>query len=61
MLTLQFPSYIAAMTYADDRQLRADMYKAFSTRASDQGSKPEWDNSDIMEKRLRCVMKRHCY
>ncbi|BCG65222.1 MAG: oligopeptidase A [Methyloprofundus sp.] len=52
MLTLQFPSYIAAMTYADDRQLRADMYKAFSTRASDQGSKPEWDNSDIMEKTI---------
>ncbi len=52
MLTLQFPSYIAVMTYADDRQLRADMYKAFSTRASDQGSKPEWDNSDIMEKTI---------
>ena len=50
MLTLQFPSYIAVMTYADDRQLRADMYKAFSTRASDQGMHPEWDNSDIMEK-----------
>jgi oligopeptidase A len=50
MLTLQFPSYIAVMTYADNRQLRADMYKAFSTRASDQGSTPEWDNSEIMEK-----------
>ncbi|NOQ15190.1 MAG: oligopeptidase A [Methyloprofundus sp.] len=52
MLTLQFPSYIAVMTYADDRQLRADMYKAFSTRASELGAKPEWDNSEIMEKTI---------
>ncbi len=52
MLTLQFPSYIAVMTYADDRQLRADMYKAFSTRASELGEKSEWDNSDIMEKTI---------
>lgn len=50
MLTLQFPSYIAVMTYADDRQLRADLYKAFSTRASELGVKTEWDNTDIMEK-----------
>ena len=52
MLTLQFPSYIAVMTYADDRQLRADMYKAFSTRASELGAKAEWDNSEIMEKTI---------
>ncbi len=52
MLTLQFPSYIAVMTYADDRQLRADMYKAFSTRASDLGTNSDWDNSDIMEKTI---------
>lgn len=52
MLTLQFPSYIAVMTYADDRQLRADMYKAFSTRASELGVKSEWDNTNIMEKTI---------
>ena len=52
LLTLQFPSYIAVMTYADDRQLRADMYKAFSTRASELGENNDWDNSDIMEKIL---------
>ncbi|TXL13843.1 oligopeptidase A [Methylococcaceae bacterium HT4] len=52
MLTLQFPSYIAVMTYADDRQLRADMYKAFSTRASELGANSDWDNSDIMEKTI---------
>ncbi|MCF7971571.1 MAG: oligopeptidase A [Methylococcaceae bacterium] len=52
MLTLQFPSYLPVMTYADDRQLRADVYKAFSTRASDQGKNPEWDNTEIMEKTI---------
>jgi len=52
MLTLQFPSYLPVMTYADDRQLRADVYKAFSTRASDQGTSPEWDNTEIMEQTI---------
>ena len=52
MLSLQFPSYIAVMTYADDRQLRADMYKAFSTRASDLGANNDWDNSEIMEQTI---------
>jgi len=49
MLTLQFPSYLAVMTYADDRQLRADMYKAFSTRASELGADTNWDNTQIMD------------
>jgi len=49
MLTLQFPSYLAVMTYADDRQLRADMYKAFSTRASELGADKDWDNTQIMD------------
>ncbi|NOQ64376.1 MAG: oligopeptidase A [Methyloprofundus sp.] len=52
MLSLQFPSYIAVMTYADDRQLRADMYKAFSTRASELGAKAEWDNTETMEQTI---------
>src|SRR5690606_13523311 len=37
MITLQFPSYIAVMTYADNRELRREHYEAFATRASDQG------------------------
>ena len=53
MLTLEFPSYYAVMSYADDRALREEMYRAYSTRASDQGSKPELDNSENMEKILR--------
>jgi len=51
-LTLEFPSYYAVMTYADDRALRQEMYTAYSTRASDEGGHPEWDNSDNMEQIL---------
>ncbi len=34
-LTLQFPSYLPVMQYADDRELRETVYKAFATRASE--------------------------
>jgi len=50
MLTLEFPCYMALMTYADNRDLRYDIHRAFVTRASDLGDKPEdWDNANIME------------
>jgi oligopeptidase A len=53
MLTLEFPTYIAVMTFADDRQLRREMYEAFSTRASDCGpGEGQWDNSEVMEEIL---------
>ncbi len=52
-ITLQFPSYIAVMTYADNRELRKEHYTAFATRASDQGPDAgKWDNSQIMEDTL---------
>ncbi|MCF7964969.1 MAG: oligopeptidase A [Methylobacter tundripaludum] len=53
MITLQFPSYISVMTYADNRELRREHYEAFATRASDQGPHAgQWDNSENMEKIL---------
>ncbi len=52
LITLQFPSYIAVMTYADNRALRHEHYQAFATRASELGSNPDWDNSEIMDKIL---------
>ena len=53
MITLQFPSYIAVMTYADNRELRKEHYTAFATRASDQAANAEqWDNSQTMEQTL---------
>jgi len=49
LLTLEFPSYLAVMTYADNRPLRHEVYRAFVTRASDQSDASEqWDNSQIM-------------
>lgn len=53
LLTLEFPSYIAVMTYADDRALREEVYRAYSTRASDQGDDPKLDNSEIMGRILQ--------
>ncbi|MGK0269780.1 MAG: oligopeptidase A [Cocleimonas sp.] len=52
MLTLEFPSYYAVMSYADDRDLREEMYRAYCTRASDQGNDVKLDNSANMEKIL---------
>ncbi len=50
MITLQFPSYISVMTYADNRELRREHYEAYSTRASELGPHAgKWDNSEIME------------
>ncbi len=48
-LTLEFPSYFAVVTYADDRMLREEVYRAFTTRASDQGEDKKLDNSENME------------
>ncbi|GKX59416.1 oligopeptidase A [Leminorella grimontii] len=49
LLTLDMPSYLPVMTYADNRELRYEMYQAFTTRASDQGPNAgKWDNGEIM-------------
>ena len=37
LISLEFPSYFAVMTYANDRALREEVYAAYCTRASDQG------------------------
>jgi oligopeptidase A len=53
VFTLEFPSYIAIMTYADNRDLRAELYQAYCTRASDQGpTAGQFDNSAIIEETL---------
>jgi oligopeptidase A len=54
LLTLDFPCYIAVMTYADNRELREEFYTAFSTRASDQGPHDQkYDNSALMAEILK--------
>ncbi len=53
LLTLEFPSYFPVLTYADNRELRHEMYEAYTTRASDLGPDAgKWDNSEIMEQLL---------
>lgn len=53
--TLHAPSYGPVMQYADNRDLRARMYRAYATRAAeiDNGySRPEWDNGPLMKRIL---------
>lgn len=50
-LTLHAPCYLPIMQYADNRELRERMYKAYVTRASEFG-KPEWDNGPLIKKLL---------
>ncbi|MBL8279264.1 MAG: M3 family metallopeptidase [Pelomonas sp.] len=46
-LSLHFPVYLPVMQYAENRDLREKLYRAYVTRASEQG-KPEWDNTAAM-------------
>ena len=49
VFTLEFPSYYPVMTYADNPDLREEMYSAYVTRASEQGPHAgQWDNTVIM-------------
>ena len=48
LFTLDFPSYMPIMQYADDGNLRKEFYQAYVTRASDQGTNKDWDNSEVM-------------
>lgn len=53
--SLQAPSYGPVMQYADNRELRARLYRAYATRAAeftDGTSKPEWDNTPVMNRML---------
>lgn len=48
LFTLRMPSYIPVMQYAEDRELRARLYRASATRASEfsaEAGHPEWDNA----------------
>ena len=53
VITLDFPSYYAVVTYADDADLRKEIYTAYVTRASELGEKPELDNTENMQKILK--------
>jgi oligopeptidase A len=46
--TLQAPSYIPVLTYMDSREIREQMYRAFSMRATE----PDRDNRPLLERIL---------
>ena len=53
VFTLDIPSYLPVMMYADNATLREEMYFAYTTRASDQGPNAgTWDNSPVMNEIL---------
>jgi oligopeptidase A len=51
--TLDGPSYLAFMTYSDQRDLRRQMYEAYVCRASDQGPNAgKWENGKVIDQML---------
>lgn len=51
LLNLSYPAYIAVMTYAEDASLREEIYRAFSTRASENmgiAESEQFDNNQIL-------------
>ena len=49
---LDFPNYHAVMTHCAARQVRETFYRAWCTRASDQGEQDKWDNSANIDRIL---------
>ena len=48
LLTLEFPSFHAIVTYADDRALREKVYRAYTTRASAEAENKDFNNDELM-------------
>lgn len=56
--SLHFPSYMPVMQYAENRELRKTLYRAYATRASelskpDASGKPRWDNTSLISDLLK--------
>ena len=52
-ITLDFPSFFPVLSYADNRELREEVYTAFVTRASEKGPNAgEFDNGPVIEEIL---------
>jgi oligopeptidase A len=51
-ITLHMPSYLPVLQYADNRELREQLYRAYVTRASELG-KPEFDNTPLIASILK--------
>ncbi len=46
LFNLEFPTYYAIQTFSENRQLREELYRAYTTRASDQGPHDSKYNND---------------
>ena len=54
LFTLDHPSFGPVMTYCENKELRKEIYEAFTTRASDKGPNAgKFDNSDNMNEILK--------
>ena len=53
LLTLEFPSFHAVMTYADDAKLREKVYQAYTTRASSEAENKTFNNDELMTQILQ--------
>ena len=51
-LGLQMPVYLPVQTYAEDRALRAELYRANVVRASELGDDPALDNTALIDRIL---------
>ena len=54
---LQMPHYIAVMQYAERRELREQIYRAYLTRASELDNDGKFDNSANITRRLQIALK----
>lgn len=68
VFTLDMPSYLPLLMYADNRELRREMYEAYNTRASELGPDAgKFDNTQVMERilqlrhELSCLLGFHNY
>ena len=53
LFTLDIPSYLPVMMYADNRELREEMYRAYVTRASNLSQEGKFDNAAIIDETLK--------
>lgn len=51
--TLHFPSFYPVLQFGENRALREKLYRANSTKASELGENPEWDNTAIIKEILQ--------
>lgn len=57
LLNLEYPTYYAVSTFAEDRELRREMYEAFCTKASDKGPHDNKYNNDELIQEILALRK----